>query len=148
MGSSRSAKIKGELSLSSAETWDQLIRDGLIEDAPRSDGYLRPRWTLKTTYYWQQTFPAGGEVLIAHRYAPSVGGVVPMTSSDLLNDPSFMQIGRAGGLNRFCIDQEFLNAVAESRSQPDGEQRFVEYIRRTRSTAVVRSVERKRPCCW
>jgi hypothetical protein len=39
----------------SQETWGQLIRDGLIEDSPRSDGHISPLWTLKTTYYWQQT---------------------------------------------------------------------------------------------
>jgi len=68
----------------SQDTWDQLIREGLIQDTPRTDGYIEPRWTLKTTYYWEQTFPAGQEVTITHRYAPSVGSVVPLATSDLL----------------------------------------------------------------
>jgi hypothetical protein len=109
------------------ETWNQLIRDGLIEDTPRSDGYINPLWTLKTTYYWQQTFPAHQETIVSHRYMPSVGGVVPMPASDLLNHPSNLQIDRSRGLNRFCIDQDFLNAMVRSPSAT-WEQRFIEYI--------------------
>lgn len=109
------------------ETWDQLIRDALIEDTPRNDGYINPLWTLKTTYYWQQTFPAGQQVTIFHRYAPSVGSVVPMSTSDLLNQPSNLQIDRSQGLNRFCIDQDFLNAMVRS-PHAMWEQHFIEYI--------------------
>jgi hypothetical protein len=68
---------------------------------------MNPLWTLKTTYYWQQSFPPGQELTISHRYAPSVAGVVPMAASDLLNQPSTLQIDRSKGLNRFCIDQDF-----------------------------------------
>jgi Domain of unknown function (DUF4424) len=41
----------------SRETWNQLIRDGLIEDTPHDAGYINPLWTLKTTYYWEQRSP-------------------------------------------------------------------------------------------
>ena len=30
-------------------------------------------WTLKTTYFWRQTFPAGQVLDVQHRYTPSVG---------------------------------------------------------------------------
>ncbi|MFC4170591.1 DUF4424 domain-containing protein [Microvirga sp. GCM10011540] len=40
------------------------------------DTELIPRWVLRATYHWQQTFPAGQDVLIGHRYKPSVGGAV------------------------------------------------------------------------
>jgi Domain of unknown function (DUF4424) len=33
-----------------------------------------PRWTLKTKFYWMQTFPAGAPMRIKHRYKPGVGG--------------------------------------------------------------------------
>jgi hypothetical protein len=111
----------------SQETWDQLVRDGLIEDTPRKDGYLNPLWTLTTTYYWQQAFPAGREVIISHRYTPSVGNFVSMPASYLLNQPSTLQIDRSKGLNRFCIDQDFLNAMVRSPSLT-WEQHFLEYI--------------------
>lgn len=37
---------------------------------------LFARWTLKATYFWEQTFPAMTEVVIAHHYIPSVGVTV------------------------------------------------------------------------
>jgi Domain of unknown function (DUF4424) len=38
--------------------------------------YLRPRWTLKTTFHRMQTFPAGKDVVVEHVYKPVVGGSV------------------------------------------------------------------------
>lgn len=111
----------------SQETWDQLIRLGLIRDVPKSDGYMQPRWTLKTTYYWRQTFPAHQQTVIDHSYLPSVGGVVPMPASDLLANPINLQIDRARGLNRFCIDQDFLNTL-NARPKMAWEQHFLEYV--------------------
>ena len=103
------------------------MRLGLIQNTPKSEGYIQPRWTLKTTYYWQQTFPAHREVTIDHRYLPSVGGVVPMSASDLLKNPLNLEIDRSRGLNRFCIDQAFLNATVRSPNT-SWEQHFLEYI--------------------
>ena len=111
----------------SQETWDQLVRLGLIQDTPKADGYIQPRWTLKTTYYWQQTFPAHQEVIIDHHYLPSVGSFVPMPASDLLKDPSDLQIDQSKGMNRFCIDQTFLDAMVRTSNQV-WEQHFLEYI--------------------
>ncbi|QDP26339.1 DUF4424 family protein [Bradyrhizobium cosmicum] len=111
----------------SQETWDRLIRDGLIEDTPRTDGYMTPLWILKTTYHWQQKFPAGREITVSHRYLPSVGGTVPMSASTFLNDPSILQIERAKGTNRFCIDQDFLNAMVRSPNL-NWQQNYMEYI--------------------
>ena len=33
-----------------------------------------PLWSLKSTYWWNSSFPAGKEVKVSHRYKPSVGG--------------------------------------------------------------------------
>ena len=38
--------------------------------------HVIPKWTFKSTFYWSQTFPAGREIVIEHRYTPSVGGTV------------------------------------------------------------------------
>lgn len=111
----------------SQEKWDQLIRDGLIEDTPRSGGHINALWTLKTTYYWRQRFPAGQELTISHRYSPSVGGVVPMPASDFLNQPSILRIDRSQGLNHFCIDQNFLNTMVQSPNAMWA-QRYIEYV--------------------
>jgi hypothetical protein len=59
-------------------SWDELISLGLafvyVEIKTDTEiEHLRPRWTLKTTHYWKQTFPARRETVIAHRYTPSRG---------------------------------------------------------------------------
>ncbi len=43
----------------------------------RMTDHLEPRWTLKTVYFWQQTFPAQQELVIEHQYKPSVGSSAP-----------------------------------------------------------------------
>ncbi|WP_050994345.1 DUF4424 family protein [Bradyrhizobium sp. YR681] len=111
----------------SQETWDRLIREGLIEDAPRADGNMTPLWVLKTTYHWQQTFPAGQEISVSHRYLPSVGGTVPMPASAFLDNPSILQIEPSKGINRFCVDQDFLNSMVRSPNS-NWQQNFMEYI--------------------
>jgi uncharacterized protein DUF4424 len=62
------------------DKWDELVNLGIaeiVEYGTTPDGkmqqHLEPRWTLKTTYYWQQTFPAQQELVIEHQYKPSVG---------------------------------------------------------------------------
>src|SRR5262249_55124274 len=58
--------------------WSELIKLGLAVTEEYDEGqgmkkHLAPRWTLKTTYFWEQTFPAHKEISIEHRYKPSVG---------------------------------------------------------------------------
>jgi Domain of unknown function (DUF4424) len=62
------------------DKWQDLVSRGMaeiVEYAVGPDfkmrGHLEPRWTLRTTYYWQQVFPPRQELVIAHRYKPSVG---------------------------------------------------------------------------
>jgi hypothetical protein len=113
----------------SQETWDKLASLGLIQNAP-SGGYIEPRWTLKTTYFWRQTFPAHQKVIIDHHYAPSVGGTVGLTSSYLLSRPDNLEIDSSKGINRYCIDQDFLNALARSPNQ-NWQQHRIEYVLKT-----------------
>jgi hypothetical protein len=54
----------------SAPDRQQLLRLGIVEIEGE---HLEPHWTLQTTYYWEQTFPARRELVIEHRYQPSVG---------------------------------------------------------------------------
>jgi len=51
-------------------------RDHRIRYRQRAEKHLVARWTLKSTYYWQQTFAAQQELVIDHRYVPSVGSSV------------------------------------------------------------------------
>ena len=103
----------------SQQTWNELIHLGLIQDAPKGD--LQPRWTLKTTYYWQQTFPAHQEVVINHRYLPSVGETVPMPSVNL------MDVLHSQYYSQYCADTPFLTAVSKP-SNAMWEQHYLKYI--------------------
>jgi hypothetical protein len=81
---------------------------------------LSPRWTLKTTYFWEQTFPAGKEVAIEHSYKPSVG----RSLQTLLADPAAIDAPWLKEyMRKFCIGREFMAAVERARQaarSPDG----------------------------
>jgi Domain of unknown function (DUF4424) len=70
--------------------------------------HLAPSWTLKTTYYWEQVFPAQREVKIQHRYKPSVGSSAGTS------------VGSSNGqdaIRRYCIDEQFLASIERTRKQ-------------------------------
>jgi hypothetical protein len=118
--------------------WDELIKLGLAEIEEYDDGkgmqkHLEARWTLKTTYYWDQVFPAGKELFVEHRYKPSVGGSV---GTSLGQKASEKESWYQDYLRKYCIDASFLAAIerakvaAKSDFPPLQEQRIA-YILRT-----------------
>ena len=62
-------------------TQDELVKLGF---AIPNDSYLGkavehhvvPSWTFKSTFFWDQTFPAGRQIVVEHRYKPSLGETV------------------------------------------------------------------------
>ncbi|WP_211230363.1 DUF4424 domain-containing protein [Inquilinus limosus] len=103
---------------------DELIGLGLaavneFDSGKGWEQHVVPSWTLKTTYHFRQTFPAGREVMIEHRYTPatgeSVGSVIG--SSYAVGSPEY-----ADDLRTYCIDQGFLAAVkrAQAKAGKDG----------------------------
>ena len=109
--------------------WSELIRFGLakLEDNGKDDRHIYAQWTLKTTYYWQQKFPAHQKVIVDHRYLPSVGSTVRMSASSLIDHPISLGIDEAKGINRYCIDRSFLTEVNKP-ANASWEQHFLEYI--------------------
>jgi hypothetical protein len=91
----------------------QLQRLGLVR-YEAGDQYFRPQWTLKETYYWNQTFPAGREVRIRHRYKPGTGGSV----GALLAYPEHRS-GTEGRrmIRDYCADQAFLAGADRLRRE-------------------------------
>jgi hypothetical protein len=96
--------------------------------------HLAARWALKTTFYWQQTFPANAETLIDHRYKPSVGATAGTSIGSAYgrpNDPDEKARAR-----KYCFDGDFLASVerarkaAKTESAPFTEER-IEYILKT-----------------
>jgi hypothetical protein len=69
-------------------------------------------WTLKTTYYWRQTFPAGREIAVEHSYTPSVGESAGTAwgSPDFRKEADYPK-RRA----HYCVDDGFLATVEKSK---------------------------------
>ncbi|WP_454002839.1 DUF4424 family protein [Afipia felis] len=55
---------------------DGYRRYRVLSDGRQQKSVAVPKWSLSATYYWPQKFPAGREVVIQHRYKPSVGAAV------------------------------------------------------------------------
>lgn len=85
---------------------DRLIKLGVVEFFEETRE-IRPKWTLKNTYYWEQVFPPGKIVNVEHEYAPVTGGSfwgdgMPKTEAE----------ARANEyLRDFCLDQQTLNGI-------------------------------------
>ncbi len=100
------------------ETRRELYENGMIDDPnigparPYSSG-IQPRWTARTTYYWKQTFPAGREIVIEHRYQPSVGG----SAQTSIGEPFESAEERRRYAERFCVDDGFVRAVQKARAR-------------------------------
>jgi hypothetical protein len=121
------------------DRWDELIQVGLAEveefDAGKGmERHLAARWALQTTYYWQQTFRAGVETMVEHRYKPSVGASV----QTMIGDPSVVKESWFDDHRRkYCMDKGFIDAATRARQaakmqsgSPFSEQR-IDYILRT-----------------
>lgn len=91
---------------------DLLLKAGLVVpndyDAGKGwEHHLQPFWTLKTTYVWSQTFPAGRDLHVEHRYTPSVGGSVSTSLGH-----SWMKPAELAAMKRkYCVDDAFMAAV-------------------------------------
>lgn len=121
------------------DKWDELIRLGLAEIDEYDVGkgmqkHLEARWGLHTTYYWEQTFPAGKETVIEHQYKPSVGASV---QTSLGSPSSTAESWYKDYLAKYCIDKDFLTTLERLRQAtkseygpPYGEER-IDYILKT-----------------
>lgn len=80
--------------------------------------HLAPRWTLKTSYYWNQTFPAGRALAVEHRYRPSVGET---TGTSLQMRPVPPE-DAASYRERYCVDPAFMSGLeaAGGKRNKDG----------------------------
>lgn len=121
------------------EKWDELLRIGLAEIEEYDTGrgmtkHLMARWTLQTTYYWEQTFPAKAETAIEHRYKPSVGASVQTSlgSPGADKEPWYDEYKE-----KYCFDSQFLAAIERARKAanskfggPFSEER-IDYILKT-----------------
>ncbi|HVH82476.1 MAG TPA: DUF4424 domain-containing protein [Stellaceae bacterium] len=131
------------------DKWDDLVNLGIAEISEYGntpDGkmqqHLEPRWTLKTTYYWQQTFPAQQETVIEHQYKPSVGASAGTEVGATLQttDAQFAAEQKrrlAAYTAKYCMDTAFVAAAKQAQQNAAklknayvSEQR-IDYILRT-----------------
>lgn len=115
-----------------AQTQQQLLKDEIIRpddyDAGKGmEHHLAPSWRLRATYYWDQTFPAGSELVVEHSYTPSVGGSVQTGITGQYSTEE----QRNNYARKFCTEPSFVTAVAamtrKNGNQPPPEQR-VSYV--------------------
>lgn len=121
------------------DKWDELVRVGLgeIEEYDIGKGmqqHLSARWGLHTTFYWEQTFAAGAETAVEHRYRPSVGE----TAGTSLGSPhSAKEPWLAHYTRKYCLEKDFMAAVGRSKKGPKGDhgapfsEERIEYILKT-----------------
>jgi len=100
-------------------------------DAGRGwETHYNPAWILKTTFHWEQTFPAGKEIVVEHSYRPATGGSVgTIVGSPFMATPEWAETR-----DRYCIDSAFLAGVKKAKGKseypPFTEQRIA-YVLKT-----------------
>jgi hypothetical protein len=102
--------------------WDELTRVGLAEIEEFDEGkgmqkHLSARRGLQTTFYWEQTFPSRREIVIEHRYKPSVGGTVGtgFGAAGATKEDWFPNYRK-----KYCIDAAFIAATERARKAARG----------------------------
>ncbi len=82
-----------------------------VEDWDRGNGrpsHLSSRWSLATTYYFDQVFAAGRETTVDHRYRPSVGS----SNVTSLGDPNEMSKSSIKDkIEKYCVSDNLLSAI-------------------------------------
>lgn len=96
--------------------------------------HLAPAWVLKTTFHWEQIFPAGREIAVEHRYRPAVGSTV----DTIVGGPGWTGPDNnwAREIQRkYCIDDAFVAAVGRGRKAMNGagwyQERRIAYVLKT-----------------
>ena len=111
--------VRDTLARMSQARIDRLIQLGLVEDRGYADSLntyvdLAPLWTLKTTHYWTQTFPAGEVLDVDHHYVPAIGG----SAGSAFGDPELME---SEWFNEtaatYCADDAFADAARRKRDR-------------------------------
>ena len=98
----------------SQETKAQLERRGLF------DHNGSPTWTMKTSYYWQQRFPAGQETSVEHRYKPAVGGTV----ASAIGTSRWAEV--RSSYEKYCLDRSVMRLVESATTGRSDESPFNE----------------------
>ncbi|HEU0097759.1 MAG TPA: DUF4424 domain-containing protein [Allosphingosinicella sp.] len=95
----------------------RLVKLGLAEPDEYDSGrgwerHLTPAWTVTESWYWQQVFPAGRDLVVEHSYRPGTGGSV----DSALALPGFRTSPEGKTMIRdYCVDPAFLAGLDRLR---------------------------------
>jgi hypothetical protein len=106
-------KIKAALDALPPPERARLLRLGLAETDEYDDGHgmtkhLVPAWTVRETWYWRQSFPAGRDLHVEHSYVPGTGGSV---GSMLVDRKARGEPEGRRMIADYCLDADFLATV-------------------------------------
>ncbi len=85
----------------------ELTARGLMEE---SGDWVRPLWTVKSTFHWQQTFPPQKPVAVEHEYKPVVGGAFVPASTYFEDAKKFR---RDEFFNGYCVDATTFSGIEQ-----------------------------------
>lgn len=111
-------RITAALAALPAARQAELRQRGLLGDDDYVPGAIVPLWTLRDTWHWQQTFPAGRDVIVDHRYRPGAGS----SPGPMLGDRAWRRRNAEAreDIARYCIGPAFLRRL-ERITQQGGE---------------------------
>jgi hypothetical protein len=55
------------------EVRERLLHENILYDTDGTADEIQPQWSLRETFHWEQTFPAGQSIPVEHSYKPVVG---------------------------------------------------------------------------
>ena len=88
------------------------------DDGEGMKSHRSPFWKLKSTFWWNATFPAETSVAVSHRYQPSVGGTAGLS---FFYDGKFEPDMLAEYTQKYCIDETFKRAILKAaKATADG----------------------------
>jgi len=99
---------------------DRLERLGLAgfsTDPGNGHRMATPLWTVRETWHWDQTFPAGRDLVVEHRYRPGLGG---SAGSGLYSAELRQNDYERERIDRYCIDADFIAAAERLAGQSGG----------------------------
>jgi hypothetical protein len=112
-GADGTGNITAALAALPAARKAELRRLGLVDADEYDEGHgmaqhLVPMWTVRDTWYWRQTFPAGRDLIVDHRYRPGAGSSAgtPLAFPDYRRSAD----GHAEAA-LYCADSEFLASL-------------------------------------
>jgi len=103
-----SGAVEAALAALAPADQERLVALGVARHPELAPEAVMPAWTVRETWYWEQVFPAGRDVVVEHSYQPATGGIVVAQLADPEHwDSDYAQ----AAIRRYCVDRRFLDAV-------------------------------------